>query len=157
MPNSPKYPTITDATLVPIRAIEVQLKEFPDLLVRPECPYPPPIRTFLGRLLGEVREGLGGVEYSDDDTIQEISDLYTELKRIAFKAGQVSGGDTKDQMAVLKTSSDLLSKMVDLKAKAFSVRDMSRFQKAVVEMLEAVLTPPQRSDFIDRMGAYLDV
>lgn len=155
MTATPKYPTITDATLVPLRAIDIQLKEFPDLLMRAECPYPPAIRLFLQRLAGGG--AVASVVYSDDDTIQEVADLYTELKRVAFKAGQVAGGDTKDQVGVLKTTADLLGKMVDLRAKAFSVRDMARFQKAVVEMLEAVCTPAQRTDFIDRMGAYQNV
>lgn len=158
MPPTPKYPTITDATLVPFRAIEIQLKEIPDFLTRAECPYSPAVRLFLGRLAeGDAAPVVAAAEMGDDTTIQEITDLYAELKRVAFVGGQVGRGDSKDQMAVIKTASDLLSKLVDLKSKAFSVRDMSRFQRAVVDMLEGVLTPAQRSEFIDRLGAYTHV
>jgi hypothetical protein len=159
MTDIPKYPHITDPMLVPFRVIELQLKTMEDFLDRPECPYPPAIRLFLQqRFSGAIAPAvMGGVEYSEDDTIQEISDLYTELKRVAFRAGQVAGGDSKDQVAVLKTASDLLTKLVDLKAKAFTNRDMSRFQKTVVDILENTLTPAQRSQVIDQMGQLSNV
>ena len=156
MATEPKYPNITDATLVPLRAIELQLREFPDLLSRAQCPYSPTIRLFLERL-GDQAAPAMVIDYDHDDTIAEISQLYNELKRVAFKAGQVHGGDTKDQMGVLKTASDLLGKLVDLKAKAFSNRDMSRFQKTVIEVLEGILTPAQRTEFIDKIGSYTNV
>lgn len=155
MTDAPKYPSITDATLVPFRAIEVQLKQFPDILDRPDCPYPPHIKALVRRLMGEPGTGPAPVAaYGEDDLLQEITDLYEELKKVSTT---VTTNDAKDKIAMLKTSGDLLTKMVDLKAKALNQREMARFQKLIVEILETVITPAQRAEFIEKMGTYLDV
>lgn len=148
--NTPKYPNITDTTLVPFRAIEVQLKQFPDILDRLECPYPPGVKTILRRLLDTV----GGtapplVEYDDDSLISEITALYQELKNTDIK------GEAKDAIAMLKARADLMTKMVGLKEKALNVRDISRFQKTVVEIVHNTLTPAQREEFFQELKQYV--
>jgi len=155
MSDAPKYPGVTDATLVPFRAIELQLKEFPDLLDRPECPYPPHIKAFLRRLTGEPGTAPVPVEaFGEDDLLREITELYETLRRTSES---VNTNDAKDKIAMLKTSADLLTRMVDLKGKALNQREMARFQKLVVEILETVITPAQRAEFIEKMGSHLNV
>lgn len=151
-----KYPTITDATLVPFRALEIQLKGNLDLFDRAECPYPPAVKLFLKRALspGGGAVVTGTAVYSDDEAVQEVTDLYRELKRVAFVGTQVSSGDSKDQVDILKKASDLFGKLIDLRSKAITVRDMGKFQQAVIQMLEKVVTPSQRSEFIEIMGKY---
>jgi hypothetical protein len=34
---------------------------------------------------------------------------------------------------------------------------MSQFQKAVVELLESVMEPAQRSEFVEKLGKFIDV
>lgn len=155
MSQAPKYPTFTDASLVPFRALELQLKEFPDILDRPDCPYPPHIRLFLRRLVTDPGTPAARVaSYGEDDLLQEITDLYEDLKRASL---QVNTNDAKDKIAMLKTSADLLTRMVDLKGKALNQREMARFQKTVVEILETIVTPAQRAEFIEKMGSHLNV
>lgn len=154
MNGKPYYPTLTDAQLVPFRALEAQLGQFPDLLDRQDCPYPPHIRTLVRRLIGEhvgpvVDEAMG-----DDDLVQETINLYREIQRASTN---VNTSDPKDKMAIFKTSADLLTKLVALREKAVNIRQMSQFQKAVVEVLESVLEPAQRSDFVEKIGNYTNV
>jgi len=143
------YPTITDATLVPLRAIQLQLIEDPDFLNHDDCPYPTHIRDFL-RVFGGVQSEKRG-SYSEDELIDDITDLYEELKTITRS---VNNPDVKDKIALMKTAGDLLTRMVALKEKAVNMRSMSQFQRAVVEVLETVITPAQRSEFIEKLGKY---
>jgi CBS-domain-containing membrane protein len=142
-----KYPNITDAMLIPFRAIEVQLDTAPDLLDRPECPYPAHVKALLKRLLGgsdpppKERK-----EFSNEDLELEIQDLYEELRNTTIK------GEAKEQIALVKTRADLLTRMVGLKERALNARDMARFQRTVITTIDAHLTPAQRSEFLEQLG-----
>jgi hypothetical protein len=146
------YPRVDDAMLIPFRAIEAQLKKYPDFLDRSECPYPTAVREFLASRLGQSTEPIAKANYDDDDLASEIAELYSELKRAGFNA---TGVDAKEKSQVLKTYADLLTKMVALRERVMNIRYMSSFQKTVIQILETLLTPAQRSEFVERMHAYL--
>jgi hypothetical protein len=152
MTENPTYPTLTDAALVPFRALEVQLDKFPDLFDRPDCPYPPHIRTVVQRLCGVTAEA--PTAYDDESLESEIVSLYNELKRVGLN---VTGVDAKEKIALLKTSGDLLTKMVQLRERQINVREMGAFQRLVIQFMEESMTPAQRNEFIEKMGKYLDV
>jgi hypothetical protein len=147
-----QYPRLDDATLIPFRAIEALLKQTPDLLQRDDCPYSASVREFLVTRLGKGE--FKKIDYSDDDLETEIADLYTELKRAGLS---VTMSDPKDKIAMLKTASELLTKLVSLKERIQNVRQMGQFQRTVVELMERILTPAQRSNFVDSLGSYLDL
>lgn len=146
------YPRIDDAMLVPFRAIDAQLKKHPDLLSRPECPYPSSVKQFLAERLAKTETSGAKRHYDDDDLEAEIAELYSELKVAGLR---VSGVDAKEKAQVMKTFADLLTKMVTLRERVVNIRHMSGFQKSVIEILETVLTPDQRGEFLERMHAYL--
>lgn len=155
----PSYPTVTDSSLVPFRALELQMKQYPDLLTREDCPYPPSVKTFLAKVLNPqgVRElpvESGNTSMSDEDLESEIVLLYRDLQKAS---SQITGIDPKDKAAFLKTTSDLLTKMVALRERQMNVRQMGKFQKTVVELLEGVMTPAQRTEFVEKMGQHVDL
>lgn len=154
MSDKPTFPTLTDAQLVPFRTLEIQLKQFPDLLDRQDCPYPPHIRTLVRRLIGEHVGPIVDEPMDDDDLVQETVNLYREIQRASLN---VNTSDPKDKMTIYKTSADLLTKLIALREKAVNMREMSNFQKSVIEVLESVLTPAQRSDFVEKLGKYTNV
>lgn len=154
MSKNPTYPTLTDAQLVPFRALEAQLVQFPDLLDRQDCPYPPHIRTFVRRLIGEHVGPIVDAPMGDDDLVQETINLYREIQRASTN---VNTSDPKDKMAIFKTSADLLTKLVALREKAVNIRQMSQVQRTVVECLESILEPAQRSQFVEKLGTFIDV
>jgi hypothetical protein len=147
------YPRIDDAALVPLRAVEAQLKKYPDYLDRRECPYSPAIRDFLRSRLGKAEAAPVKRHYDDDDLEAEIAELYSELKKAGFN---LTGVDAKEKAQVMKTYADLLTKLVTLRQSVVNIRYMGLFQKAVLEVLETVLTADQRGEFITKMGTYLN-
>jgi hypothetical protein len=127
------YPAITDAMLVPFRAIDVQ----PGCLDDPACPYPPAIKAFLKRLIG------------DTTPIKAFNDIYRQLQDVPVTT------DTKENIAMFKVRADLLTKMVSLKERAMNARDMARFQRTVVEVLDQIITPAQRNEFLEKLTPYV--
>lgn len=152
MNEEPKYPTITEATLVPFRVLKIQMDKDPTLLHRAECPYSPTMKSFLLELLerekGEVKT------YDDDDLFRETVELYDDVKKSSLGIGNA---DAKDKVAILKNTADLLTKLMDLRAKAMNIREMSRFQKVVLDCLDGVVTTDQRAEFIEKLGKYNDL
>jgi hypothetical protein len=147
--SKPHYPNITDAFLTPIRAIEVQTATFPDILDRPECPYSPEVKSFLRKLFSIEKASAPAKEYSEDELVGEISALYEELKGVDVKA------DPKDMISLLKARGDLLTKLVTQKEKALNIRDVAHFQRTVVEVLEHIVSPAQRNEFLERLKDYV--
>lgn len=145
------YPRIDDAMLVPFRAIEAHLKRDPTYLEK--APYADSVRSFLAKRLGE-QTAPERPEYDDDDLLGEISWLYNEVKRAS---STTASADPKDRFQMFKTASDQLTKLVSLRERQLNVRYMADFQRAVLELLESVITPGQRSDFIELMGKYIDL
>lgn len=153
MAIKPSYPTVTDAHLVPFRALELQLKEHPDLLDRGDCPYPPHIRTFLRRLTGDATAPR--VEAMEDEDLEaQITELYRELRILG---SQVNTADAKDKVSVIKQSVELLGKLVSFRERISNVREMNKFQKAVLDVLETVISPDQRANFIEKLGKFANV
>ena len=158
--SNPHYPTITEASLTPFRALEVQLSEHPDILDRAECPYTPNVKIHLRRLLGEAGSGSSVAENSKlldaaDRTLDdEIADLYRTVKN---DAAAYTGNDVKDKVAFLKVANDLLTKIVDLQARRINIKNMATMQRIVVETMEACLSPADRTTFIERIGKIADV
>jgi len=152
-----QYPPITEASLTPFRAIEIQLKSNPGLLDDAKCPYPPMVKAMLRRLTGDMSVDTTTrlietmVDPTGDELDREIADLYVTVKN---DANTYSGSDMKDKMSFLKTANDLLTKIVDLQGKRINIRNMARAQRALVEAMEGYLTPAQRTEFLTKLESY---
>lgn len=154
------YPPITEASLTPFRAIEIQLKSNPGLLDDPACPYVPLVKAMLRRLILDEPVNTG-TDFADKlanpaegDLDREIAELYQTVKR---DAAAYTGSDMKDKMSFMKTANDLLTKIVDLQARRLNIRNMARMQRAFVESMEEFLTPAQRTTLISKLEGHIDV
>lgn len=157
----PSYPPCTDSDVLVFRALELQLAAYPDLLDRADCPYSPDIKAVLRRALSRsTSTGGTGVdarleavaELDHDDILAEITQLYQELRRDSVNSVT---SDPKEKAALSKTYADLLTRMVTLKERGMGVRDVAKFQSAVMSFLEQICTPAQRTDFVQILGKYI--
>lgn len=152
-----QYPSITEASLTPFRAVEIQLHSNPGFLDDPACPYPPSTKAMLRRLTGAEPAAATGTDLTDPAEAkldEEIANLFRTVKR---DSDTYTGSDMKDKMSFLKTATDLLSRLIDLQSKRFNIRNMARAQRAFVEVLEEFMTPAQRTEIISKLEGYIDV
>jgi hypothetical protein len=152
--TQPYYPSIDDALLVPFRALQQQLVKTPDLLTRAECPYPPAIRAELTQLLQAPAPEAMDLDLEDIDTLEgEISQLYRNVK--AFSAGMAQSKD-KDAINLYKTLTSLLEKIMEMRGSVLNMKNMSDFQRRVLEVLDNIVTPEQRAEFIEKLGSFAE-
>lgn len=159
--SKPHYPPLSEATLTPFRAIEIQLQNDPDFLDRPECPYPPMIKAMLRRLAGGQMAVATGTEDAQALVDAGLEGLDIEIAKLFLQVKQdintYTGSDPKDKMAFTRTAQDLLSKIVDMQAKRYNVRNFARAQAIMVEVLEEFLTPAQRTTFLTKLESLNNV
>lgn len=158
----PSYPPCTDSDVLVFRALELQLVAHPDLLDRVDCPYSPDIKAVLRRALSRSASAGGAsavaarieavAELDHDDILAEITQLYQELRRDSVNSVT---SDPKERATLSKTYADLLTRMVTLKERGMGVRDVAKFQSAVMSFLEQICTPAQRTDFVQILGKYI--
>lgn len=151
------YPLLTTSTLsvTGLRAVRLLMEKSPDYLDQAGCPYGPELKSFLRELFKPtVTAPRKMIRYDDDEIFTEVCDMYDQVRTSIDTLGAV---DAKERSQILKNATDLLTKLVSLREKQSSIRDQGRFVKSVIELLEAVLTPAQRTEFLTRMGEYNNV
>lgn len=138
-----------------LRAIRLLLEKDPAYLDHPECPYNPELKAFMKDLFKPAPAvARAMIRYDDDNIFTEVCDMYDQVRESIANLGAV---DAKERSQILKNATDLLTKLVTLREKQSGIRDQARFVKSVIELLEAVLTPAQRTEFLNHMEEYINV
>jgi hypothetical protein len=147
------FPNITEEMLTPFQALIAQLATDPKVLDQPECPYNSAVKDFLRRLSGVTLPGANTGAMSEDDLEQEIADLLRSAKEQSGKLDSTM--DPKDRMTVLRGQGQLIEKLIELKERRLNLKHIGDFKKHVVEILERVLTPAQRTEYVKLLGDLL--
>lgn len=154
--DNPIYPNITLGMVAPFQAVAVQAKRY-KAFFGPQCPYDDDVKAFLkeyfsGRTVREAAvEAASFLEKGDDRHLAlagECVRVYQELE--AFEAG-LDVEDTTEKMAVLKTKVSLLEKLTTLQERNIGMKQLAEYQKTVLELIETILEPHQRTALIDRL------
>ena len=158
--NNTYYPEVDPTWFLPLRVIFTALQGDPLWLERPECPYDEEtcsaIREVWLQQRGERTERatrtakpLGDSEDRWTQLEEELTTLYDELRN--FQSG-VSIDDAKEHMAVFRTATSLLDKLVGLSERANNVKSVSEFRARVLGVFDEILTPDQRSTAMEKLA-----
>lgn len=153
--NEAFYPEITEDQLWPFLIVKRLLQENPDLFDDPKCPYNEGIRGFFASIpLGDDTSVEGEIsEVLVEDLEEEASRLYQELK----KFGQsLEAGDTSERNTYFRLSVSLLEKILELKERAVGLKNVKHFTDTVLQIMEDILTPDQRTKIMDRLQESID-
>lgn len=145
--------------LTPLRVLRELMKSNPTMLDDGTCPYPKQVKEFLRELMSAGQGSLGWdqlvevpIELDDpEQLLREFEKIYSQLQAIQTTFGSL---DPKDRVQWAKAAIGLLERVVTLKERTFNLKNHSTFQKTVLDVLEQVLTPDQRSAFVDKLGDY---
>lgn len=154
---TPFYPTITPETLTPFNAALSLMMKDPGYLDHSSCPYPEPVRQFLHKLA--TGSGAPVAELADvsletpEDVLEQLSQLYTTLMGFGKS---IKASDASEKIQWAKASTSLLERIVTIRERTLNLKQFSEFQSAVLGLLNEVLEPAQRTDFVDRLGKYID-
>jgi hypothetical protein len=151
--STPFYPPIEAKNLSPFRTIRAMLEKDPEYLDRPETPYDVETKGFLKLMMGGKANVAAIALDTPEDLEKQLNAIYSDL--MAFGANQ-GLKDQSDKISWAKAVTSILDKVISMKERTINAKNYSDFQKRVIDILDGLLTPAQRSDFVDRLGKYLE-
>lgn len=114
-----------------------------------ESTYPEPFKELIRKALN-VEKAKKAVGTSIEDLETQIADIYTELDD--FKDGLDSDEEGKLFVQYMRLRAALLTKMVEIKERVYSLKTMKTFQDRVVAIMDTLLTPDQRTKFMTELA-----
>jgi hypothetical protein len=145
------FPPITPEQLWPFKVVRQLLAENQALLDDPACPYSDEIKAFFGAAQGSPAP-VPSETKSWDDLELEIQSLATSLDEFGKT---LEKSDVTERMSFFRTKTSLLEKIVGLKERSLGIREVHQFQEAVLNLIEEVLEPGQRTEFMKRLAEWL--
>lgn len=150
--DTPYYPTLTGTDMTPFRVLKSQLALDPDYLSRPDCPYPQVLKAELAELLTGRVKAVRKLDDADDLLI-ELTGVYDSLKEMGEQIGTI---DAKDKIQWMKAQVSVLERLTELMSRVVNMRQMSRFRRVVLELLDNILEPAQRTLFVEKLGEIVE-
>lgn len=124
------------------------LKQEPGLLGDPDCPYSADTVAALRSLDQAVAEVSEAPADKWAKLERETSRLYDELKD---SKDNLSIEDHAERMSYFRTATSLLDKLVGLQERAVGLKAIGTFHQTVLDIMEDVLDPGQRTDVMQRL------
>ena len=147
----PKYfPSIPDGVFAAIRQIQRLVAGDPDFLN--DSPYPEDfVKLFKPKAssLPETNTPLSFAEIEIGDFEVEAEDLFKYIKGLKPSEKELA---TKEGIDWTKAMTSLLEKLLSIKERAAKLKDVAAFEAAVVEFMQDILTPAQRTQFMDKIA-----
>jgi hypothetical protein len=171
------FPQLDPRALASLLTIKSQLDVNPDYLSDDNCPYDDMTREDLTKILApkvvekviEVEkivekrieiaaEGKGKrgpkskVELSDE-IAAELKDIREDLKQLKIDGRSLQ---PSDKIAILKTRSVLLEKLVMLAEKSTNIKRVNIFMSTVMTILDDLVEPDMRQEFMRRIEQFAE-
>lgn len=172
------YPTLRLGVLQGIAALKASVDADPGVLRRPECPYDNDTIDLLEKLfkpveverivevevtkpqrgkVGRPRKNAGG-EVTDDDAAEleeEAKACLTELRAMGrTMEGEMKSLDTKTKLDIIRAKTTLMEKLVSIRERFSSVREVAGFQQTVISILDDLIPEERRDEFLKRLEGY---
>lgn len=139
-----KYPELNLTTL---RAIE-QLRQTPDILNDPECPY----QDWVKRLIVPVnQEFLDLTDYDDGEDINLAEETARVYKKLRDYGESLAPSDVAAYNTYFRTSAALLEKLLHMQEQATLLTRWKEYIYIVLEFLGDQCTVDQRNEFDKRL------
>lgn len=148
------YPELKNPTSLAsaLKLIARKLKEDPNFLLDPECPYPDELIECLQDTLVVVQIKADEPEAvpinSTIDIEVEATTLFHEMK--VFKK-DLDKSDVTERAAMFRTLTSLMEKIIGIKERASALKNFGQFQDIILELIDGYLDPKQRTELTDRL------
>lgn len=146
------YPPLNEAQ---IKLILSLFATYPDYFDVPGCPYSDEIKELFkgeSKVLDFESHQTAAKDLSDDQILQEISDLHQKLKDYW---DEVKTSDkSADKNTFFRVAVALLERIVNLREQMSNLSQVNVFIDEVLRIMEQVLTPDQRSEVTERLKKF---
>lgn len=148
------FPNISKTTILPIQAVLTMIKDDPTVLDRENCPYDNDVKAFFKKLTDSYPVSVPSDTIFDGSRSklevveEELSALLADLKNTSRK---IPDGES-EKIQLMRLSSQVIEKLVSLLEKTYNMREMSEFQRIVIEFLEEDCEPEQVNKLKERLA-----
>lgn len=148
------YPTITADMLTPFRAVTSMIKQNPAYLNDAECPYTDDVKKQLALMIGGDPLAVAApIELkTPEDMERELVQIYSDIKRMEREIQTV---DAKDKVQWAKAIVGILERLIVLRERNFNVKQLAEFQKTVIQIMDEVCEPAQRTEIATRLQRFV--
>lgn len=155
------YPDLNVTTLRNLQIVRQLTLEHPHYFM--ESPYSGEVENLFKALFPsksdkgspEFQEAIGGLDLDGPNKwanlAKEAAKLYTGLSSVKHEAESPN-----EQLSYYKTATNLLEKLVGLEERAMGLKKVHEFHSAVMNVMEEVLTPTQRTDVMEKLQRTID-
>ncbi len=129
------YPEIDFQTCFKVHSIGIEMKK--DSSYLENSPYSKPVQDILKSLFTKEKTSQGSapiLDLEDLDLEKEVNLLYVSTKEL-LTTGNL---DPKEKIAVQKTATSQLEKLLDMAAQAKNLKQMREFEERVIRALKTV-------------------
>ena len=136
------------------------IREYPDYLGK-KCPYSAGMQAELMSVMRNPSTTQDSVSaepylghYTDKWTAveRERTSLYDTLRQLLE---EYTDEDTSERLQTVKTMATVLDKLTEVGERSKWMRKLAEYDRAVLEVMENVLTPDQRTDVMTRLRSIL--
>lgn len=150
------YPPIPPEAFPPVVTMLRLLAQNGDEYLE-QSPYPPILVQFFASMQVGPKGGSDLIINSDQDKWiileKEARSLFNELK---VTKDRFKPEDVTEQMQYFRTAASLLEKLIGLQERAIGLKQMSDFQAGIIKFMDEILTPDQRTIFMERLESIQD-
>lgn len=171
------YPTLRFGVLQGIAELKAACDAEPGFLRKPDVPYDNDTVELLERIFkpveievikevsvekperGAVGRPSGKRALTDDDTAElesEAREMLTELRQMAREEDgeTLKQMDTATKLTIIKTRTSLMEKLVTIRERFTSSRQVIAFQQTVIGVLDDLVEEDKRDEFLKRLEPF---
>lgn len=152
------YPQIRDEQIMVLNAVTLNMEKDGGYLDSPECPYSDQIKAFFRKKI-DVSAAKGGeiVDlFEGEDQLglleDQIKALINDLESYGKK---LEASDSTEKMAYFRTKTALIEKLVNMRERVFTIKEINDFRSTVIAFMNESLTKDQITAFMKRLDGVL--
>lgn len=141
------FPPLDKGAVSSVKAIQRLMVEDESFLDDPKCPYDPDTVGWLKALIAPPESDDSGAPIEDFE--KEATVLYRYFRALKPTASEAS---SKAALDYTKVAATILDKLLTAVERAKKVKEITDFQQKVMDFMADILTPEQRTLFMDRVA-----
>jgi hypothetical protein len=154
----PFYPQIRDETVMSLNVVVQNIEKDGSYLDHPDCPYSDTVKNFFRKKI-EVSSGNGSeiVDlFEEGGTASEIdTQVISVINELEGWGNKLTTADNSDKMGYFRTKTALLDKLLNMRERAVTIKEVNDFRQTIVTFMDEVLTKDQITDFMRRIDGIL--
>ena len=148
------YPPLTDEAAQAVVVILQLCAARPDYFTDAECPYPPEFIQGLAKVMvkPEAPKTATPPAPTGDKWQQLEAECRVLFDQLKESYSTIKNEEVAERMTYFRTATSLLDKLVGLQERAAGLKQMSEFQNMVIQFLDEICTPDQRTTLMERLA-----